>query len=57
MNSFVYSFSSELVRDDPDEMDDESESEEDESESVCRRVAFGWPKMPSGKWSHGPCGL
>ena len=55
--SFVYSsFSSALVRDDPDEVDDVSESEEDESESVCRRVAFGWPKMASGKCSHGPCG-
>ena len=32
-----------------------SKSEEDESER--RRVACGWPKMGSGKWSHGPCGL
>ena len=54
INSFVYSsFSSVLVKDNPKE-DDEFESEEDESESVCRRVAFGWPKMALGKWSHGP---
>ena len=40
INSFVYSFSSALVWDDPDEANDESESEEDKSESVCHRVAL-----------------